>query len=113
MIVKKNSSKNSFKEFILDQLEPLGSVNGRSMFGGFGMYRGETFFGIVFKGRLYFNNDSSTVSSYTGKETKPFRPSQKQTLKFYYEVPVEILEDEGQLVEWARKAVATGQRPPA
>ena len=83
------------------------------MFGGFGMYRRETFFGIIFNVRLYFNNDSSTVSSYTGQETKPFRLFQKQTLKFYYKVPVEILEDGGELVEWARKAVATRQRLPA
>jgi DNA transformation protein len=35
---------------------------------------------------------------------EPFSPSAKQTLKNYYEVPAEILEDEEQLAEWARKA---------
>jgi DNA transformation protein len=36
---------------------------------------------------------------------KPFRPSAKQTLKSYYQVPVEIIEDADALREWAVKAV--------
>jgi len=35
---------------------------------------------------------------------KPFRPNAKQTLKTYYEVPVDIIEDSEQLVEWSEKA---------
>jgi hypothetical protein len=35
---------------------------------------------------------------------KPFRPSDKQTLKNYYEVPPDILEDEDKLIFWAGKA---------
>ena len=38
-------------------------------------------------------------------DMKPFQPNSKQTLKNYYEVPAEILEDEDQLADWARKAV--------
>ena len=36
---------------------------------------------------------------------KSFRPNCKQTLKTYYEVPVEVMEDAGQLVEWAEQAI--------
>jgi DNA transformation protein len=36
---------------------------------------------------------------------KPFRPNRKQTLKTYYEVPVEIVEDAEQLIEWAQRAI--------
>jgi DNA transformation protein len=35
---------------------------------------------------------------------KPFRPNSKQTLKTYYEVPVEVIEDSEQLVTWATDA---------
>ena len=35
---------------------------------------------------------------------KPFRPSAKQSLTSYYEVPLEIVEDGAQLIAWAREA---------
>jgi DNA transformation protein len=44
----------SFKDFVLDQLQGVPDLECRSMFGGHGLYQEETFFGIVFKGRLYF-----------------------------------------------------------
>jgi TfoX/Sxy family transcriptional regulator of competence genes len=37
---------------------------------------------------------------------QPFRPNPRQTLKSYYEVPVDVLEDHEQLTVWARQAVA-------
>ena len=36
---------------------------------------------------------------------KPFRPNAKQTLKSYYQVPVEIIEDADELREWVGKAI--------
>jgi DNA transformation protein len=35
---------------------------------------------------------------------KPFHPNAKQTLKNYYEVPVDVLEDGEQLTTWAARA---------
>ena len=35
---------------------------------------------------------------------KPFTPNTRQTLKNYYEVPVDIVESADTLVEWARAA---------
>jgi DNA transformation protein len=37
---------------------------------------------------------------------KPFRPNPKQTLKTYYEVPVDVMEDGEQLTTWATRAVS-------
>ena len=91
----------SFKDFVLDQLHDLDSVEARRMFGGFGLYQDETFFGIIHKGQLYFKVDESTVGAYCHRKMRPFRPNAKQTLKSYYQVPVEIIEDSGRLCEWA------------
>ena len=96
---------DSFKEFVLDQLGDLGRVTCRAMFGGYGLYRGEVFFGIIDKGRLYFKTDSMSLSAYLKKGMKPFRPNAKMTLKTYYEVPVDIIEDPDQLTAWAQKAI--------
>jgi DNA transformation protein len=95
---------------VLDQLRELDDVEARRMFGGYGIYRDETFFGIIHKGRLYFKIDDSTVGEYRKRKMKPFRPNAKQTLKSYYQVPVDIIEDGDQLSQWAMKAIQCQQR---
>ena len=100
------SSKNDgFKDFVLDQLADLPHVTARAMFGGHGLYSRSTFFGIIYKGRLYFKVTTSTLSRYTDHGMKPFRPNAKQTLKSFYEVPIDILEDTEALTQWATAAV--------
>ena len=100
---------DSFKDFVLDQLSDLRGVTCRAMFGGYGLYRGNVFFGIIHKSRLYFKTDDRTRSAYLETGMKPFRPNRKQTLKTYYEVPVDVMEDAGQLVAWAGQAARLSQ----
>jgi DNA transformation protein len=95
----------SFKDFVLDQLQGLPDLECRSMFGGHGLYQEETFFGIVFKGRLYFKTDKKSAVPYLKVGMKTFRPNQKQTLKNYYEVPVDVVEDRERLAAWARESL--------
>ncbi len=100
-----NRKDDSFKDFVLDQLQGLDDVEARQMFGGFGLYQDETFFGIVHRGRLYFKIDEATVGEYQKRKMKPFRPNTKQTLKNYYQVPVDVIEDADELAAWAEAAV--------
>ncbi len=99
------SRKNEFKEYVLDQLRLLNNVESKQMFGGFGLYCRGIFFGIIVDGCVYFKTDLSSVDSYKERGMAPFKPSAKQTLKNYYEVPPEILEDEQQIVEWAEISI--------
>ena len=96
--------KDGFKDFVLDQLNDLCGVTCQAMFGGYGLYREGIFFGIVHKGRLYFKTDETSRAGYLKLGMKPFRPNARQTLKDYYEVPVEIIEDREQLEQWAATA---------
>jgi DNA transformation protein len=96
---------DSFKDLVLDQLQELDDIEARRMFGGYGLYRDETFFGIIHKGKLFFKIDDSTVGEYRRRKMKPFRPNAKQTLKSYYQVPVDIIEDMDELREWAVQAI--------
>ena len=100
----------SFKDFVLDQLTDLDDVEARRMFGGHGLYQDETFFGIIHRGRLYFKIDDTTVAEYRRRKMKPFRPNAKQTLKSYYQVPVEIIEDADELRAWAEVAIGVQMR---
>ena len=53
------SKDDSFKDFVLDQLSDLDDVEARRMFGGYGLYQDEIFFGIIHKGRLYENTQDA------------------------------------------------------
>lgn len=96
----------SFKDFVLDQLTDLRGLTCRAMFGGYGLYQKATFFGIIHKGRLYFKVTATTTSSYKDHGMKPFRPNTKQTLKSFYEVPVDVIEDSEALTSWAKQSIA-------
>jgi DNA transformation protein len=100
----------SFKDFVLDQLAGLDDIEGRRMFGGFGLYQDETFFGIVHQGKVFFKIDDSTIGEYRQRKMKPFRPNAKQTLKSYYQVPVDVIEDRDQLRRWAMRAIACQEK---
>lgn len=96
----------TFRDFVLDQLQPLGEVDCRRMFGSYGLYHDGVFFAILSQGRLYFKTSTITRAAYVQRGMQPFCPNARQTLKSYYEVPVDILEDHEQLTCWARQAVA-------
>ena len=95
---------DSFRDYVLEQLALLDGVRSRAMFGGYGLYCGEQFFGIVHDGRLYFKTYPDTLDVYLRYHAAMFAPSKKQILKNYREVPVDILEDAEQLIAWAMKA---------
>jgi DNA transformation protein and related proteins len=108
-------AENSFAAYVLGQLAPLRGLGCRAMFGGYGLYRGPTFFGIIFAGQLYFKTDETTVEDYIRHGTRPFQPNATQVLRTYYEVPTAILEDRKRLLDWAavaaQCAAAASERP--
>jgi len=99
------TTHEGFKEFVLDQLTDLTQVTCRAMFGGYGLYHRSVFFGIIHKGCLYFKVTPTTVDQYKAHGMSPFRPNSKQTLRSFYEVPIQIIEDGEQLTEWAAASV--------
>lgn len=97
---------DSFRDFVLEELQGIGGVRAKAMFGGFGLYRGEAFFGIIHGGALYLRTDSASRIEYERRGMRPFTPSPKQRLKAYYEVPADVLEDAETLADWACRALA-------
>ena len=74
------------------------------MFGGYGLYHRGTFFAIIHQGRLFFKTHDLTRPLYRSRGMHPFRPSARQTLARYYEVPLDILENSRDLTTWACEA---------
>jgi DNA transformation protein len=96
-----------FRTFVEDQLRGLEGLAIRPMFGGYGLYRRGVFFGIISRGQLYFKTDETTRRTYQQAGMRPFRPNARQTLKSYYGVPAQVLEDADRL------AGGPGRRAPA
>lgn len=111
---RKKPPGDTFKDFVLEQLETLAGLRAQRMFGGWGLYANEAFFGIAHRGRLYFRTHEGNRADYVERGMRPFRPNPDQTLQRYYEVPADVLEDTGELVRWAVVAAvrsSEGERP--
>jgi DNA transformation protein len=105
---------DSYLAFVIEQLEGLGRVRPRRMFGGVGLYHGERFFALLADDTLYFKVDDSNRGDYLSRGMEPFRPfpDEPERAMGYYRVPVDVIEDAESLVAWARRSVATAVPKP-
>lgn len=97
-----------YREFVSEQLEPLGPVRIRNMFGGAGVYLGDLMFGLIAGETLFFKVDDRNRADYEAEEMGPFvyePPSGKSVAMSYYELPERLYDDADELVAWARKAL--------
>jgi DNA transformation protein len=101
---------DSFVAFVLEQLDPLGPIVSKRMFGGVGLYAGDLFFALVSRDVLYLKGDEETRGRREAAGARPFqpfpdRPRGKGKMQ-YYSVPAGILEDGDMLIAWAKEAVS-------
>jgi DNA transformation protein and related proteins len=99
--------RHGLKDFVLDQLATVQGLSARPMFGGFGLYAEDKFFGIVWRDVLYFRTSPATVDRYRAAGMDCFRPNPQQELRSYYEVPADIIERRSELCLWAAQALTT------
>jgi DNA transformation protein len=104
----------TFRTFVLDQLEDLGDVTAKAMFGGVGLYCRGTFFGIIARDELYLKVDDGNRADYERAGMAAFKPyPDRPSTMQYYAVPVDVLESAFDLTAWSRKAVAAAERRAA
>ena len=103
---------NNYLQYVLEQLGALGDVRQRRMFGAVGLYSGELFFAVISNDELYFKVDDTTRPAYEQRGMKAFQPKTSRGLisTRYFEVPAEVLEDSGELLDWAHRSVAAAAR---
>jgi DNA transformation protein len=107
-----------FRDFVLDQLARIPQLRAKAMFGGVGLYSADAFFGIVAADELFFKVDDSNRSAYEAAGSEPFRPVMARPVSMsYWRVPIEVLEDPGELASWALAAIRAagnaGSKPKA
>jgi len=101
---------DGFIAFVLDQLDPVGPVTLKPMFGGVGLYADDLFFALIAADVLYLKGDAATQGEREAAGARPFqpypnRPRGKGRMQ-YYSVPAAILEDGDALVAWAKQSIA-------
>jgi DNA transformation protein and related proteins len=101
-------------EYVLGQMDKLGEVVPRKMFGGIGLYHDGLFFGLIARDVLYFKVDDSNRGDYEERGCEAFRPYEDRPGTMgYHEVPVEVLEDPRQVAKWAKRSVEIARAKPA
>jgi DNA transformation protein len=102
---------DGFRSFVLDQLDGVGDITAKDMFGGVGLYCRGFFFGILASDVLYLKADDTNRSDFERAGSKPFTPfADRAGSMQYWAVPLGILESAPELVEWARKSIAVARR---
>ncbi len=103
---------DSFMEYTLELLEPLGPVQARSMFGGWGLYFGGRMFGLIIQGQLYLKTDEVTRPAFEAEGCRPFiyQSRGKEQPMSYWTPPADAEDDGRRLLPWARRAVDAASR---
>lgn len=105
---------DEYLAYVVEQLEGLGAVQSRRMFGGAGLYCDGLFFAIVADDVLYFKVDDSNRADYEAEGMGPFQPfADKKAVMQYYEVPIDVLENRETLRDWAAKALRVAEKKRA
>jgi DNA transformation protein len=109
-----------FVSYVVDQMQSVGPVHAKSMFGGHGIYLEGLMFGLVADGVLYLKTDEETENEFKDKGLKAFTYGNKgkeyklkaftygnkgkEYKMSYYQAPEEALEDSDEMNTWANKA---------
>ena len=104
---------DDYLEYVLGQLEGLGELRWRKMFGGIGLYADDLFFALIAGGVLYFKVDDSNRAEFEARGCGPFRPrGEDGGAMNYHEVPEDVLERPREAVRWARRSLEIARQSP-
>ena len=104
-----------FSDFIVEQLEPIGPVQVKRMFGGAGLYLDGTIFAILADDVLFLKVDDANDADFEAESMPVFDPFDdgKRQIRSYRECPARLLEDTDELCQWARASWEAGRRMDA
>lgn len=107
-----SASDIEFARYIVDQLDTLGPIRSKRMFGGHGIFFDGLMFALIADGVLYLKADEVSAPRFEDhnlnrftyyKKDKPFHLS-------YYQLPEEALDDHDILLDWSRAAIDAALR---
>ncbi len=105
-----------YREFIEDLVAPLGHVSTRRMFGGLGVFYRGLMFALIVNDVLHFKVDEQNIAAFEDADMEPFsymRQGKKRGLNSYWTVPVDVIDNEDEFLDWARAAADAALRAEA
>ena len=110
------AKRNDFTDWVEEQLAPLGTLRFKSMFGGIGVYCDEVFFALIDDDVLYFKADDFNRQLFIEAGAEIFRYPVKDggfNELSYYRAPDAALDDQAELLDWARLGMEAALRARA
>ena len=96
-----------YLHFIMDKLSPINGIRSRAMFGGYGIFCGDSMFALIAEDTLYFKVNESNRAVYKKAQSKPFPHGIS-----YWEVPAEVIEEDSKLLDWANLSIEIARSIP-
>lgn len=104
--------RDSYRDYVVDQLSRVQSVTWKRMFGGIGLYCGERFFALIDNDTLYFKTGDGNRTDFEQRNAPAFQPFGPDSKPMgYHQVPADILEDLSLLELWMAKALREATNP--
>lgn len=102
-------------EWLSEQLEILGPLRIKRMFGGAGLFASDVMFALEIDGAAYFKVDNATRPDFEAAGSEPFiyRTKVRTVATSYWRVPDHLLDEPDELVEWGGRALAAARREAA
>lgn len=108
------SASPEFVAHVNEQLAPLGTLTNGKFFGGHAFKHQGIQFAMVMGNTLYFCVNEHTRARYVRDGSKPFSYATKKgrvEVRKYFSVPEDLLENQAELLQWAKQAINAAQQP--
>jgi DNA transformation protein and related proteins len=108
--------RSEFVEHVVESLRRFGTVEARSMFGGWGLYHEGLFFALVADDVLYLKADDQNRGEFDARGLEPwiFVPKRGERIVTQYrQAPEEGFEDAEVMAKWARSSYGAALRAAA
>ena len=97
---KLSNQATEVSEHVIQTLASLGTISGRKMFGGYGIFESGVMFALIdSSGRLFLKVDDTNRTRY-----EKIRAESHGRMP-YYQVPIEIVKDEHKFQDWAKISI--------
>ena len=101
----------SFIEFLREQLEPLGHLAFRRMFGKTGVFCDGLMLGMVKDDLLYFRVDDQNKTAFKEAEIHPLESVRGSHVRLaFWRAPERLYDEPDEFVSWARAALEAARR---
>ena len=98
-----SKEEKEFVNYVVELMQPIGSITAKSMFGGHGIFLDGSMFGLVADSILYLKVDAESKKQFEEKGLEPFTYNKKgkEFKMSYYQAPEEALENNEEMETWA------------